>query len=156
MAITLNGTTGITSPAIDVTTPITVSDGGTGATTLAANNVLLGNGTSALQVVAPGTSGNVLTSNGTTWQSVAPAAPAAPTTAQVLSATAGATFNTVGSYVVAFNASGASPKQLNTNYPGSNFTAYNTSGGGTALSGTYKWLGSTTFEYTFGLVLRVA
>jgi hypothetical protein len=34
----------------------------------------LGNGTSALQVVAPGTSGNVLTSNGTTWQSTAPAA----------------------------------------------------------------------------------
>jgi len=36
-----------------------------------ANNVLLGNGTSAFQVVAPGTSGNVLTSNGTTWQSSA-------------------------------------------------------------------------------------
>ena len=45
--------------------------GGTGSTTLTANNVLLGNGTSALQVVAPGTSGNVLTSNGTTWTSAA-------------------------------------------------------------------------------------
>jgi len=54
------------------TTP--VSAGGTGSTTLTANNVLLGNGTSALQVVAPGTTGNVLTSNGTTWQSTAPAA----------------------------------------------------------------------------------
>ena len=42
----------------------TVSQGGTGATSLAANNVILGNGTSAVQVVAPGTSGNVLTSNG--------------------------------------------------------------------------------------------
>jgi hypothetical protein len=31
----------------------------------------LGNGTSALQVVAPGTTGNVLTSNGTTWVSQA-------------------------------------------------------------------------------------
>jgi hypothetical protein len=41
---------------------------------LTANNVLLGNGTSALQVVAPGTSGNVLTSNGTTWVSQTPAA----------------------------------------------------------------------------------
>ncbi len=49
------------------TTP--VSAGGTGSTTLTANNVLLGNGTSALQVVAPGTNGNVLTSDGTTWQS---------------------------------------------------------------------------------------
>lgn len=48
---------------------IGVSSGGTGSTTLAANNVLLGNGTSALQSVAPGTSGNVLTSNGTTWTS---------------------------------------------------------------------------------------
>lgn len=51
------------------TTP--VSAGGTGSTTLAANNVLLGNGTSALQTVAPGTNGNVLTSNGTTWTSAA-------------------------------------------------------------------------------------
>ena len=50
-----------------------VSKGGTGAATLTANNVLLGNGTSALQVVAPGTTGNVLTSNGTTWTSAAAA-----------------------------------------------------------------------------------
>ena len=49
-----------------------VANGGTGATTFTANNVLLGNGTSALQAVAPGTSGNVLTSNGTTWTSAAP------------------------------------------------------------------------------------
>ena len=48
---------------------VTVAQGGTGSTTLTANNVLLGNGTSALQVVAPGASGNVLTSNGTTWTS---------------------------------------------------------------------------------------
>jgi hypothetical protein len=48
-----------------------VANGGTGAATFTANNVLLGNGTSAFQVVAPGTSGNVLTSNGTTWTSAA-------------------------------------------------------------------------------------
>jgi hypothetical protein len=48
-----------------------VASGGTGATTLTANNVILGNGTSAVQFVAPGTSGNVLTSNGTTWTSSA-------------------------------------------------------------------------------------
>ena len=51
-----------------------VANGGTGATTLAANNVILGNGTSEVQVVAPSTAGNVLTSNGTTWQSTTPAA----------------------------------------------------------------------------------
>jgi len=45
--------------------------GGTGAATLTANNVLLGNGTSAVQFVAPSTNGNVLTSNGTTWTSAA-------------------------------------------------------------------------------------
>jgi hypothetical protein len=46
---------------------ITVGAGGTGLSTLTANNVILGNGTSAVQLVAPGTTGNVLTSNGTTW-----------------------------------------------------------------------------------------
>jgi hypothetical protein len=51
-----------------------VAGGGTGATTLTANNVILGNGTSAVQFVAPGTNGNVLVSNGTTWTSAAPAA----------------------------------------------------------------------------------
>jgi hypothetical protein len=51
-----------------------VANGGTGAATLTLNNVLLGNGTSAVQAVAPGTSGNVLTSNGTTWSSTTPAA----------------------------------------------------------------------------------
>lgn len=56
-----------------VTGTLPVANGGTGAATLTANNVLLGNGTSALQVVAPDANGNVLTSNGTTWQSTAPA-----------------------------------------------------------------------------------
>ena len=55
-----------------VTGTVAVANGGTGTSTLTANNVLLGNGTSALQVVAPGASGNVLTSNGTTWSSTAP------------------------------------------------------------------------------------
>ena len=55
-----------------------VPRGGTGATALTANAVLLGNGTSALQTVAPSTSGNVLTSNGTTWTSAAPTTGANP------------------------------------------------------------------------------
>jgi len=83
--ITLTGTVtasgsltlGGTLSGVDLTTQVTgtlpVANGGTGAATLAANNVLLGNGTSALQAVAPGTAGNVLTSNGTTWTSSAPA-----------------------------------------------------------------------------------
>jgi hypothetical protein len=59
--------------AADVTGTLGVANGGTGATTLTANNVLLGNGTSAPLEVAPGASGNTLTSNGTTWTSAAPA-----------------------------------------------------------------------------------
>ena len=61
----------ITGGSITGITDIAVADGGTGASSLAANAVLLGNGTSALQTVAPGSSGNVLTSNGTTWTSAA-------------------------------------------------------------------------------------
>jgi hypothetical protein len=57
---------------------LSVARGGTGANTLTANNVLLGNGTSAPLEVAPGTNGNVLTSNGTTWQSSAPTTGANP------------------------------------------------------------------------------
>jgi hypothetical protein len=57
---------------VEVITHTPVSSGGTGAYTLTANNVILGNGTSAVQFVAPGTSGNVLTSNGTTWTSATP------------------------------------------------------------------------------------
>jgi microcystin-dependent protein len=57
---------------VEVTTHTPVSSGGTGAYTLTANNVILGNGTSAVQFVAPGSSGNLLTSNGTTWTSAAP------------------------------------------------------------------------------------
>ena len=49
-----------------------VSGGGTGLSTLTANNVILGNGASNPTFVAPGTTGNVLTSNGTTWTSATP------------------------------------------------------------------------------------
>jgi hypothetical protein len=57
---------------ISLTSALSVANGGTGTTTLTANNVVLGNGTSAVQFVAPGTSGNVLTSNGTSWASAVP------------------------------------------------------------------------------------
>ena len=68
--ITTSGTLAMTYSG----TALPVANGGTGAANLALNNVILGNGTSAVQAVAPSTSGNVLTSNGTTWQSTTPAA----------------------------------------------------------------------------------
>jgi len=70
--------------------PLAVSSGGTGAATFTANNVLLGNGTSAFQVVAPGANGNILTSNGTTWQSTTPST----TVASISFGTTGLTPNT--------------------------------------------------------------
>jgi hypothetical protein len=75
---TINGSSNtITNVSLStgVTGTLPVANGGTGATTLAANNVLLGNGTSAPQAVAPGASGNILTSDGTTWASSTPSSP---------------------------------------------------------------------------------
>jgi hypothetical protein len=46
--------------------PITPANGGTGLTTLTAHNVLLGEGVSSVGFAAPGTAGQVLTSNGAT------------------------------------------------------------------------------------------
>jgi len=57
---------------VSLTTPLAASNGGTGLATLTANNVLLGNGAATVQLVAPGTSGNVLASDGTTWASTTP------------------------------------------------------------------------------------
>lgn len=74
MATQNSNSVSISGGTITGITDLAVADGGTGASTLTANNVLLGNGTSAVQFVAPGSSGNVLTSNGTTWTSAAAAA----------------------------------------------------------------------------------
>jgi len=52
-----------------VSTPITPAQGGTGLTSITANSVMLGNATGSVLLVSPGTTGNVLISNGTTWTS---------------------------------------------------------------------------------------
>lgn len=49
-----------------------VANGGTGLATLTTGNVILGAGTSNVTFVTPGTSGDVLTSNGSTWAGAAP------------------------------------------------------------------------------------
>lgn len=69
---TLNQNT--TGTASNVTGIVAVANGGTGDSTLTANNLLVGNGTGAVTFIAPGTSGNILTSNGATFVSSAPAA----------------------------------------------------------------------------------
>jgi hypothetical protein len=64
--------------AVDITggtivgiTDLAVADGGTGRSTLTANAVLIGNGTSGITSVSPGTNGYVLQSNGSTLTSAA-------------------------------------------------------------------------------------
>jgi hypothetical protein len=152
------GTTVLTLPATSGTVitgaggVTAVTAGGTGAATLTANNVILGNGTSAVQFVAPGTNGNLLTSNGTTWTSVAPPS-STPTTAQVQSAMAGSSQNDLGTYNLGYISNG-SVISAGTNYAGSSINMsgiYTDSGtwpgspirggaGAVTVSGTWKAL----------------
>ena len=69
MSVVIDGTTGITSPTIDLTTPLVAADGGTGLSSV-------------------GTAGNVLTSNGTAWTSSAVATPATMTLLGTITPTA--------------------------------------------------------------------
>lgn len=75
----------------DVIGVLPAANGGLGVASPNANHVLLGNGTGAVQTVAPGTSLNLLASNGSTWVSttvlsgtskitVGTIAPSSPTT----------------------------------------------------------------------------
>jgi hypothetical protein len=52
---------------VSLTTPLGAASGGTGLSTITANSVMLGNGISTVQTVAPGTVGNGLVSTGATW-----------------------------------------------------------------------------------------
>ena len=64
--------TGVGTPTISLITPVSVANGGTGVSGFTANSLLVGNGTSPLVTIAPGTGGNVLTSTGTSWASLPP------------------------------------------------------------------------------------
>jgi len=135
---TLTNATGL--PIVAGTTgTLSVARGGTGTTTLTANNVLLGNGTSALQVVAPGTSGNVLTSNGTTWTSAAGGGAAAAATPSALGTvfgvTASATVPTFLGYQAGLNNTGNQTTAVGYQaLASSNSGQFNTAFGWTALN----------------------
>lgn len=58
--------------ALELTTALAVSSGGTGAATFAANSLLVGNATGSFNTIAPSTAGNILVSNGTNWVSTTP------------------------------------------------------------------------------------
>lgn len=86
----------VTGTVLQTGTAVTVAQGGTGLATLTANNVLLGNGTGTPQFVAPGTTGNVLTSNGTTWASTAPTTYSSTTLGTPTASTSGTTITYTG------------------------------------------------------------
>lgn len=63
--------TDLNATNLTVTNQIPVPAGGTNLTTITANNIITGNGTGTPILIAPGTSGNHLISNGTAFQSTA-------------------------------------------------------------------------------------
>lgn len=74
VAQAVNYITEFAASNVTITNALGVASGGTGRANLTANSVMIGNNTSAVNFVAPGASGNVLTSNGTTWVSQAQSA----------------------------------------------------------------------------------
>lgn len=138
-------------------TDVSVVDGGTGLSTLTANNLIVGNGTSAPTFIAPGTSGNLLTSNGTTWVSAPDAGGGGWTSLGTLSTASGTavTFSSIPTtyrmLVVEFL--GVS---VSTNIPilyavsddGTNFTAAQSATGSTVASRSYS---GPFFIYNTGL-----
>jgi hypothetical protein len=123
----------ITGGSITGITDLTVADGGTGTSSITANSVILGNGASPLSgnLVAPGASGNVLTSNGSTWTSTANAAPG------VL---ANGTYGVGTTY--SLSVTGTRPVILSMNYAG-------VQGGNTYIQVQFQWgFGSLTDSWT--------
>ena len=153
-----------------LTTALAPSQGGTGLATLTANNVVLGNGTSAVQFVAPGTASNVLVSNGTTWTSGSAGVTSAVAgngiavsgaTGAVTISVAAPSFNSIGSYVWAsvFN---TTPFSITS---GSTYTGGTSDGqvrvAGNTISGTWRLMSGslTTTNYSqdlYGLFVRVS
>lgn len=157
-----------------VTGTLPVANGGTGAASLTANNVLLGNGTSALQVVAPGTSGNVLKSNGTTWTSgtetyngtVTSITAGDGLSGGTITASGTVSINTnnsvgLGAYIYALNTSGSTVSNSGTIGGGNLQTGYFSTTGvwtNTALlSGTWRNVnGDSVVANRIGLFIRVS
>jgi hypothetical protein len=114
----------------NVSGTVAVANGGTGLATLTANNVILGNGTSTPSFVAPSTTGNVLTSNGTTWTS------AAAFIWNVVTVNTTVASNATGSYTIPANSimvTGTSFASMGSN-SGSQISVRIKNSGGTILS----------------------
>ena len=152
LSTTGSGTLSWVTPSTTATAysgTLPVANGGTGATTLAANNVLLGNGTSALQAVAPGTTGNVLTSNGTTWTSTAAPSSGVPYTGATGAVNLGAYDLKVNGLTVGTGAGVSNNTALGYAALMSNTSSYNnTAVGNTALNGNTTGFSNTAIGST--------
>ena len=148
-AFTVTGSPVTTTGTLALTysgTPVPVSSGGTGTSTLTSNSVVLGNGTSAVQLVAPGMAGNVLVSDGSTWTS----GPNAGTTTALA----------VGTYCFAR----ATSFPFGTIYPGDTISGsylipsgtYNLVSYTTTLAGTWRCMGFTDNGSSPTLFLRIS
>ena len=67
--ISVTGSPVTTSGTLILSGTLAVANGGTGQSTLSTGAVLVGNGTSGISSISPGSSGQVLTSNGSAWSS---------------------------------------------------------------------------------------
>jgi hypothetical protein len=149
MAVTIDGTTGITAPAIDVATPLDVAD----IPSLPASQIT--SGTVATARLGSGTADSTTFLRGDqSWATVS----TTPTTEQVLNATAGASAGAVGTYAVLMHIQTSANIAIGSTVAGSslrahgfrtssdpNSTSINTSISGTAsnaaMSGTWRALG---------------
>mgnify|MGYP003675447375 FL=1 len=166
LTLTGNGTGTVNLPTgfkVNNVVGVGVAEGGTGASTLAANGVLFGNGTSAVGATAVGTSAQVLTSNGSgvapTFQD-AGGGPWNLVTSGSLSAAAELQVTSITKYtrVIILLPSGGNSFAVQTSTDnGSSYTssagAYSFNFRGTALnaanytSPTYSYSNSNTYAY---------
>jgi hypothetical protein len=146
--VTGNVTGDVTGTSANVTGTVAVANGGTGLTTLTANNVILGNGTSTPSFVAPSTSGNILTSNGTTWASAAAPTGITATTGSTpyYAARAWVNFNGTDTVAIRSSANVSSITDNNTGdytvnftsaMPDANYVGLVSCGGGSINSGAF-------------------
>ena len=118
----------------DVVDTLPVSNGGTGNTTITAGAVLVGAGTSPVTAVSPGTSGYVLTSNGSAWVSAAPSGEVTLNGAETL-----------------YNKTISGASNTLTNIPVTALSTTGTAGSATYLRGDGTWAAGTqgqTSSYT--------
>lgn len=132
---------------------LSVAGGGTSLTTLTAHGAMMGNGTSAPLFIAPGTSGNVLTSNGTDWTSAAAAGGSSPTGTGAVTVTSGVQDAAALAYATAATASTLverdSSGNVNVNAANVGYTTTATAAGTTTLT-----VGSTQIQYFTGSITQ--